>query len=119
MDVRIEEIESGVHRLQSDLEGQRNATYRLNEKLEASTEATQNLSSLLQCARLTEWRETDLALRLQRQMAIAKPQSSAQLRILQQDALQLLRVNDHAVVQDLHSMLHQSRSIDHRLQSQA
>jgi len=54
MDVRIEEIESGVHRLQSDLEGQRNATYRLNEKLEASTEATQNLSSLLQCARLTE-----------------------------------------------------------------
>ena len=52
-------------------------------------------------------------------MAIVKPQSSAQLRILQQDALQLLRVNDHAVVQDLHSMLRQSRSIDDRLQSQA
>lgn len=92
------------------------------QKLEASTEATQNLSSLLQGVLDLQnllGREIGLALRLQRQMAIVKPQSSAQLHILQQDALQLLRVNDHAVVQDLHSMLRQSRSIDDRLQSQA
>lgn len=44
----VSKIESRVHRLQSDLKGQRHATYGLNKKLEASTEATQNLSSLLQ-----------------------------------------------------------------------